>query len=307
MGMQEAFEAAVPQLVATAWDYVERHEAVDEIVLGIAFQDGDSAAAPLYLVGDEWLLADQVGDLGVDDSSQARRELADALRGAANELAHNAAGDPMPALIVVRFETAESAMSAEFGYPDPDDDSERVPVGELIARWAQDQQSEFQSGDDEVSEDLPFEDAFTKWVPELIACAFDAVDRDERVDELMVVVAVGEEEVSALPVYSVDGRLLQIHELQEAGLDFSDEDAVHVRNDLSVIAARLLNDVDDESDEVPTLMLVQFDVASASLDARFSDVEQPGVEDDDVVLSTRELAELWAVHVTRADADTDEE
>lgn len=303
MGMQEAFEAAVPQLVATAWDYVERHEAVDEIVLGIGFGDGDSAAAPLYLVGGQWLLADQVGDLGVDESSLARRELADALRGAANELAHNAADDELPALIVVRFETAESAMSAEFGYADPDDERERVPVAEMIANWAQDQQSEFQSEADEESESLPFEEAFTKWSPELIACAYDAVDRHEKVDELMVIVAVGDEEVSAVPVYSLDGTRHQVGQLQDAGLPFSEEDGIHVRNELSTIAAALLNDVEDESDEVPTLMLLQFDVATGSLDARFSDVDQPGVDADDVALSPAELAEMWAVIVT----DVDEE
>ena len=151
--MQGAFESAAPQWVATAWDFVERHEAVTDVMLGVVYEGGDSAVAPLYLVGDDWLLDTQVGDLGIDNSAEARRELADSLRGAANELAHHAGDDPMPSFIVLFFDTETSSMDAEFIYDDLQEGvDERVPAAQWIAKWAQEQAEDVDYEDDDEDE-----------------------------------------------------------------------------------------------------------------------------------------------------------
>lgn len=299
MTMQQAFETAAPQWVSAAWDYVERNPAVEEMWMAIAFEAGEAAVGVLYKTGTDVLDLQQVGDLGVDASAEAQRELRDGLRATANEFEHKSQGTELPSAIFLRFDAQREALDADFSYDDLQEDADpRLSAEQWVAHWVVDEQDRAQA-------EVSFDDAFREAVPELVACAWDYIDRDERVSALTLVLTQRDGEYAGVPVYTVDDELVATRDLDRLGFDFDEAAEYDVRTELADLTRGLVAAVADKS-EVPTLMVVSFVVETSEMEASFSDEEQPGVAEGEE-LSVPELAEAWAdAIIEMADAEDDQ-
>ncbi|WP_158676468.1 hypothetical protein, partial [Tessaracoccus sp. OH4464_COT-324] len=136
---QDKFEELAPHFIATAWDFTDRDDRIEAIWVAVGYEeDGSKSAVPAYQVDGRKLLPHELGQIGVDASPDAQHEMFMAL----NDLAQKYAeiGDEVPRLSVLRFQTADSDLRAEFSYqpwePGVKEDDKRLIV-HLVHMWCQ--------------------------------------------------------------------------------------------------------------------------------------------------------------------------
>ncbi len=114
---KELFETRAPEYTAAAWDFADRSEAVDRLWVYVSQDRGALAGEAYYQVGSEYFLPYKLSTVieGLDTSYDAQgwlfNRINDQTRAMLLEL-----DDPeeMPARMILRFDTAEQSLSAEF-------------------------------------------------------------------------------------------------------------------------------------------------------------------------------------------------
>lgn len=121
MKFQEAFEQAVPELIAAAWDYTDRSDKIDLIWVYVS-KDGHWAFSHTYYYADgQYLnrveLKNVIPDLDV--SSDAQRWMQGRLREASNGIIESMDNpDEFPRRMILRFRPSDQDFNADFFYGD---------------------------------------------------------------------------------------------------------------------------------------------------------------------------------------------
>ncbi|WP_296136023.1 hypothetical protein [uncultured Tessaracoccus sp.] len=114
---KDSFEARTPEYIAAAWDFADRSDKVDRLWVYVSQDRGALAGEAYYQVGNEYFLPYQLSTVieGLDTSHDAQSWLFDRIndqtRAMLLELDDVA---EMPARMILRFDTAEQSLSAEF-------------------------------------------------------------------------------------------------------------------------------------------------------------------------------------------------
>ncbi|GAA4894722.1 hypothetical protein GCM10025789_10080 [Tessaracoccus lubricantis] len=139
-GLREAFEQAAPQLVAAAWDYTGRDDAVEKLWVYVTEEERVGVVQAYYQVRGEVHTARGVAQVlpDVDGSPAAQGALFDELDDVVSDMYDARGDDEFPTRLVLSFSPAEQELNADFSYEPlqpgvPDD--ELVPDAQLADRW----------------------------------------------------------------------------------------------------------------------------------------------------------------------------
>lgn len=140
VSFQKAFENAAPDLVADAWDFVERSLEVGELWVYISRQFHHPFATALYRVAGD-LHAPEFAVKAITGAMPDSRHTIDflvALAARAEQLQEDAGDDEVPTRMVFCFRPSDHDFAADFFYGDlqpgiPDD--EIVPDITLYEQW----------------------------------------------------------------------------------------------------------------------------------------------------------------------------
>jgi len=118
-----AFEEAVPQLVARAWDYADRSPELDTVGVIMHYGNGNPDARPVYGLGGAFHHPAGISNLAVEDTEDAViTDLSDIAR----EVYNNVEPDLRPHAVIIRYTTADGAMGATFEHDDSTGDAQSI-------------------------------------------------------------------------------------------------------------------------------------------------------------------------------------
>lgn len=122
--------------------------------------------------------------------------------------------------------------------------------------------------------------AFEEFAPRALEVAWDYVDRSDEV-EAMTLAFLQEDGLSVcIPTYRVKGQRREIHQLSDLGVDCSQQAQSSMLDEMNFLSLEFVEAVETESD-VPSMILVDYVVATQEMDAEFFDDDlQPGVDAD---------------------------
>ena len=137
MRFEEAFEQAVPELVAAAWDYADRSNAIDLIWIYLS-KDGHWAFYhPTFKAGGKVLDTVELKQIlpDLDTSYEAQKWMLGRLDEASNGIIRAMDNpDDFPRRIIIKFRPSDQDLTADF-YHGNLPDEEEIPDHRLADQW----------------------------------------------------------------------------------------------------------------------------------------------------------------------------
>ncbi|MDO5535685.1 MAG: hypothetical protein Q4F65_13680 [Propionibacteriaceae bacterium] len=135
----EAFEELAPELIAAAWDFLDRDPRVEVVWVYLTQEDRVTVVDPFFRIdGDVYDHFDAAQLLGCDTSYEAQREMQDRQSDAVQAFADSLESEEAPTRIIVRFRTADQDFHAEFFHGELQPgvaEEDYVTDLELMNRW----------------------------------------------------------------------------------------------------------------------------------------------------------------------------
>nr|WP_108871368.1 hypothetical protein [Tessaracoccus timonensis] len=157
-----------------------------------------------------------------------------------------------------------------------------------------------------MAEQEVFRTSFEEWVPQALQVAYSYAEGHDAVERFWVVAYLGET-VTPSVVYSVAGKVLRPHELDQAipELDCSTEAQLeYLLTPLLELTSELDDKVTAAGEELPTRIVLRYDVAEEEMNADMTyDDLQPGVPESKQVSNT-ELIEQWVARLRTTGNDS---
>ena len=125
---RSVFEATAPQMIAAAWDYLERSEAVDLIWVYVSQDEGVYTCNSYFKVNGEILDHYEAAKrVGADSSHEAQRWLSGQMDEPVARFREASTVSEVPNRMILQFRPADSDFHADFYYGSlwpgmPDDD-----------------------------------------------------------------------------------------------------------------------------------------------------------------------------------------
>ena len=137
MRFEEAFEQALPELIAAAWDFADRSDAIELIWIYLSKNGHWAFYHPYYKVAGKPIkkieLASHIPDLDVGANTQ--RWLLDRLNDASNGIIRAMDNpDDFPRRIIIKFRPSDQDLTADF-YHGNLPDEEEIPDHRLANQW----------------------------------------------------------------------------------------------------------------------------------------------------------------------------
>ena len=137
MRFEEAFEQAVPELIAAAWDYADRSNAIELIWIYLS-KDGHWAFShPIFKAGGKVLDTVELKQIlpDLDTSPEAQDWMLDRLSNASNGIIRAMDNpDDFPRRIIIKFRPSDQDLTADFYHGNlPDED--QLDEASLFENW----------------------------------------------------------------------------------------------------------------------------------------------------------------------------
>ena len=137
MRFEEAFEEAVPEIVAAVWDYADRSDTIELIWIYLSKDGHWSFSHPMFKANGKVLSTVELKQAlpNLDISPAAQKWLLSRLRNASNGIIR-AMDDPdeFPRRVIIKFRPADHDLTADFFYGHLPEEDE-VPDHRLADQW----------------------------------------------------------------------------------------------------------------------------------------------------------------------------